>query len=242
MILKDISFQSPQENITYDDVLLYLAEQGQQGEVLRFWESPDYFVVLGRIGKEKEDVKIDEVDKDHIPILRRSSGGGTVLQGKGCLNYSLVLSKELDPQIADLRKSYQVTLGKVIGALKRVGIESKFCPTSDIALTGNNKKISGNAQKRSKKFILHHGTILYDFDLKKIEHYLTIPKDIPEYRQGRSHLDFVANISVPADDIKKEIKQIFKVDQQDNQLSDKEQDCLRVFLNTKEIRVNLTGT
>jgi len=235
MILKDISFQTPRENILYDDVLLYLAEQGQQGEVLRFWESPGYFIVLGRIGKEQEDVKIDEVNKDRIPILRRSSGGGTVLQGKGCLNYSLVLSKELDPQIADLRKSYHVILGKVIVALRRIGIESKFCPISDIALTKNNKKISGNAQKRSKKFILHHGTILYDFDLKKIEQYLTIPKDIPEYRQGRTHLDFVENISVSADDIKKGIKQIFKVDQQENQLSDKEQDCLRVFLNKKEI-------
>jgi len=168
MILKDISFKSPQENILYDDVLLHLAEQGQQGEVLRFWESPVYFVVLGRIGKEREDAKIDAVRRDHISVLRRSSGGGTVLQGKGCLNYSLVLSQELNPQIADLRKSYQIILGKVIEALKQIGIESKFCPISDIALAENNRKFSGNAQKRLKKFILHHGTILYNFDLDKI--------------------------------------------------------------------------
>lgn len=235
MLLKDISFQAPQENIIYDDVLLYLAEQGQQGEVLRFWESKQLFVVLGRISKEEDDVKLDEMRKDRIPLLRRSSGGGTVLQGKGCLNYSLVLSKALDPQITDLRKSYRMILGKVIEALKQVGIVSKFCPTSDIALKRNNKKISGNAQKRSKKFILHHGTILYDFDLKKIEQYLTLPKDIPEYRQGRSHLDFVENISVSADIIKNAIKQTFKVDQQENQLSDKEQDCLQVFLNTRKL-------
>lgn len=235
MLLKDISLQTPQENIVYDDVLLYLAEQGQQGEILRFWESDQLFVVLGRISKEEDDVKLDDIQKDRIPLLRRSSGGGTVLQGKGCLNYSLVLSKALDPQISDLRKSYQVILDKVIEALKQVGIDSRFCPTSDIALTENNKKISGNAQKRSKKFILHHGTILYDFDLKKIERYLTLPKDIPEYRQGRSHLDFVENISVSADAIKNAIKQTFKVSQQENQLSDKEQDCLQVFLNTKKL-------
>lgn len=241
MILKDISLQTPQENILYDDVLLHLAEQGQQGEILRFWESHQYFIVLGRVSKEQDDIKFDEVDKDHIPILRRSSGGGTVLQGKGCLNYSLVLSKGWDPHIADLRKSYQVILNKVIESLRQLGVDSKFCLTSDIALITNNKKISGNAQKRSKKFILHHGTILYDFDLEKIKQYLTIPKDIPEYRQGRSHLDFIANIPSSANKIKGAFEQVFKVAAQENCLNEKEHDCLQLFLDTKEINVNQAG-
>jgi len=205
---------------------------------LRFWESPEYFVVLGRIGKAQDDVKFDEIGNDCIPLVRRSSGGGTVLQGKGCLNYSLILSKEQDPQIADLRKSYQVILNKVIEAFKRLGIESMFCPTSDVALIENKKKISGNAQRRLKKFILHHGTILYDFDLKRIEQYLKTPKDIPEYRQGRPHLDFVTNISASINEIKDAFKQIFKIDHEENRLNDKEQDCLRLFLETKEIKVN----
>jgi lipoate-protein ligase A len=238
MLLKDVSFQTPQENILFDEVLLHLAEQGQQGEVLRFWESPQYFVVLGRIGKERDDVKLDEIGKDGIPLLRRTSGGGTVLQGKGCLNYSLILSKELDPQIADLHRSYQVILNKVINALKRLGIESKFCPTSDIALTENNKKISGNAQRRSKKFILHHGTILYGFDLGMIEKYLTQPKEIPKYRQGRSHSEFVTNISAEPRDIKDAFKKTFKVDHEENGLNHKELACLRLFLETKEISVD----
>ena len=91
--------------------------------------------------------------KDRIPVLRRSSGGGTVLQGKGCLNFSLVLSKEYNPHIGDLRKSYQFILGKVVTVLELLGIESKVHPVSDIALAENRKKISGNAQKRSKKYI-----------------------------------------------------------------------------------------
>ena len=61
MILKDISLKTPKENILYDEVLLHLAEQTQGNEVLRFWESPEHFVVLGRICKEREDIKIDDV-------------------------------------------------------------------------------------------------------------------------------------------------------------------------------------
>src|SRR3989338_2273939 len=107
MVLKDISFPSPQENILFDEALLALAEQGKGGEVLRFWESLTTFIVLGRIGKVEEDIYIENVARDEVMVLRRSSGGGTVVQGKGCLNFSLILVKDRDPSLNDLRKSYR---------------------------------------------------------------------------------------------------------------------------------------
>jgi lipoate-protein ligase A len=241
MLLKDISFQTPQENILYDEVLLHLAGKEKSSEVLRFWESPELFVCLGRISKEEEDLKIKAIARDHIPVLRRCTGGGTVLQGKGCLNYSLVLSKERNPEIADLRKSYQSILNKVIAALKQINIEASFYPVSDIALSGDQKKISGNAQKRSKKFILHHGTILYDFDLQLIDRYLKIPKDVPEYRQGRSHLDFVTNVPVFAADIKTALMDVFGVDRREEHLDREENNCLQSFLNTKNVYSKQSG-
>ena len=192
MILENISFQSPLENILYDEVLLDLAEQGRGGEVLRFWESPEIFVVLGRTSNPAEDIYIEEALCDQIPVLRRASGGGTVLQGKGCLNYALILSKEKNPQVMKIRESYQFILGKIVQSLKNLGIAAEFKPISDLAV--GEKKFSGNAQKRGKKFILHHGTILYGFDLSLIEKYLTIPKNIPEYRRGRAHRDLIVNL------------------------------------------------
>ncbi|MCK5260438.1 MAG: lipoate--protein ligase family protein [Candidatus Omnitrophica bacterium] len=237
MLLKDISFQSPEENILYDEVLLHLAEKGRGEEVLRFWESPELFVCLGRICKEEEDLKAEKIAQEHIPVLRRCTGGGTVLQGKGCLNYSLILSKAHDPQIDDLRKSYQGILNKVIDALRRLNVEAVFYPVSDIALAEDYKKISGNAQKRSRKFILHHGTILYDFDLGAIERYLRMPEDIPEYRQGRSHSDFVTNAPLSAADIKDALKDVFNVDREEKHLDKEERDCLHLFLDTKTPRI-----
>ena len=241
MLLKDISFQTPQENILYDEVLLHLAGKGGGGQVLRFWESSELFACLGRICKEEEDLKMEEISRDHIPVLRRCTGGGTVLQGKGCLNYSLVLSKERDSQIVDLHKSYQSILNKIITALKQLNIEASFYPVSDIAMAGNQKKISGNAQKRCKKFILHHGTILYDFDLQLIDRYLKIPKDIPEYRRGRSHLDFVTNAPVFAADIKNALTDVFGVDRREDHLGREENNCLQLLLNTKNVYIKQTG-
>ncbi len=212
MILQDISFESPEENILYDETLLRLAEEGRGGEVLRFWESPKLFVVLGRVSRAEDDINIENALRDQIPVLRRCSGGGTVLQGQGCLNYSLILSKETSPQLADLKGSYQFILGRVIHALKDLGVEALFHPISDIALAGTAKKISGNAQKRSRKFILHHGTILYDFDLDAMGRYLRMPRAVPEYRLNRTHREFVANIPAAAHSIKTALCKAFPAD------------------------------
>ena len=238
MFLKDITLPTPQENILYDNVLLDLAEQGSAGEALRFWESRELFIVLGRIGDPAADLHVPKVIADRVPVLRRSSGGGTVLQGKGCLNYTLVLSKDR-PEIRDLRRSYQFICGNIIAAIKNCGIDAAFRPLSDIALVEGNKKVSGNAQKRSRKFILHHGTLLYQFDLEKIAEYLTMPKDIPEYRQNRSHSDFVANVPAAAGALKQKIRQTFAVTREIADLSLEERECLRQFLKRPDTTIDL---
>lgn len=240
MLLKDITLSTPQENILCDNVLLELAEQGSAGETLRFWESSELFIVLGRIGNPAADLRVAKVLADRVPVLRRSSGGGTVLQGKGCLNYTLVLSKER-PEILDLRRSYQFILERVVAALKALKVDAVCRPLSDIALTQNNKKISGNAQKRSRKFILHHGTMLYGFDLKKIGEYLTMPKDVPEYRQNRAHLDFVTNLQgVSANALKDEITKNFNVTREAGCLSQEEKNYLHRLLTTSNGTLDLT--
>lgn len=240
MILKDISLPTPRENILYDNVLLELAERGSAGEALRFWESSELFIVLGRIGDPSADLHVTKVIADRVPVLRRSSGGGTVVQGKGCLNYTLVLSKER-PEIRDLRQSYQFICGNIIAALKNCGVDAAFRPLSDIALVANNKKVSGNAQKRSKRFILHHGTLLYQFDLAKITKYLTMPKDIPQYRQNRSHLEFVTNIPAAAGALKQEIRKAFTGTRETTHLSPEERECLHQFLKLPNTTLDLAA-
>ena len=230
MVIKDISLLSPQENILFDDVLLSLAESGHSPEVLRFWESPQLFIVLGKTGKLWEDVYTEKARQDGVPVLRRSSGGGTVLQGKGCFNFSLILSKDRHPDMPDLRRSYRYILGKVMESLARLGIKSAFQPISDLALAENSRKISGNAQKRGKKFILHHGTLLYNFDLSKIEYYLKIPKSVPDYRQGRPHLEFVTNVSAAPVELKAAVRKVFFAEKENSQPTLKPADCLQKFL------------
>lgn len=225
MICYDISLQTPLDNILLDEALFALAEQGELGASLRFWESPQTFIVLGRISKEADDLIMDKVKRDNIPVLRRASGGGTVVQGKGCLNYSVVLSKEDNLQINDLKQSYGYILGRVIESLRQLNISAEYLPISDLALRDSNKKFSGNAQKRGKKFVLHHGTILYDFNLDLIPRYLAMPKSIPDYRANRIHEEFVTNINISVKDFKNSLSESFGITERRNALFD----CKNIF-------------
>lgn len=237
MLLKDISFLSPVDNILYDDVLLDLAEKGVSGESLRLWESPQTFIVLGKTGKIVEDVVEAAAERDHVPVIRRSSGGGTVVQGPGCLNYSLILSKKNDAALRDITKSYRIILEKIAGMMRRLGIAVVFYPVSDLARDPGARKVSGNAQRRGRDFILHHGTILLDFDLSLVERYLTVPRRAPAYRKGRAHGDFLANIHVPLTDIKQAFKAHFSISQSTESLTVSEAACLDVYRETKSVMI-----
>ncbi len=227
MRIKDISFDSPQENLDFDEALLQLADKHEAGEYLRFWESPNIFVVLGRIGKENDDIDLARAQMEGIPVLRRSSGGGTVVQGPGCLNYTLVLSKHKNLMLNDLRKSYAWISEQVIKALEIQGIKAYFRPISDLATGENEKKFSGNAQKRGKNYILHHGTILYSFDLNLISRYLKMPQDIPEYRRARPHTDFVTNIPLDPFKFKQALAAQFDLAFVPQPLTQEELSCLK---------------
>ena len=198
---------SPEEFIALDEVLLARAEKGEISETLRFWESKDHFVVLGRACKMREDCFEEHLPKDGIKIVRRTSGGGTVLQGPGCFNYSAILAYESSADYRNIDSSYRKILGAISGLLCEHGLETKVLPLSDITLGG--RKISGNAQARKRKFFLHHGTFLLGFDLKKISLYLKHPSVEPEYRLRRAHEEFLENLPITRETIKDILVKVF---------------------------------
>jgi len=204
-VVVDYSFADPVDNLCYDDVLLQYAETGRISCALRFWESSTPFVVLGRSGKIEEDLCAAPVLEAGVPVYRRGSGGGTVVQGPGCLNYALVIPKQ--KSWTDVRASYAAISSWLLDALATCGMKGSYEPISDLAIDG--RKFSGNAQRRGRSHILQHGTILYDFDLKCISDWLRQPQAQPPYRADRSHADFVTNIAVSASDFKAALQRVF---------------------------------
>lgn len=201
----DLAFQTPAENLACDELLLELSEEGKEGEeCLRFWEPNQPFVVLGYSGRILAEVNVSACQKCSVPIHRRISGGGTVLQGPGCLNYALILNIKKRRSLASITRSYLYVLERhrrVIKHLTDKNIER--AGLSDLALNG--MKFSGNSERRGRNFVLIHGTFLLNADIALMERLLLIPEKQPIYRGNRSHEDFLTNLRISKEDIKKEL-------------------------------------
>jgi len=207
----DLTLPTPAENIALDEALLLAAGSGCGGELLRFWEWPAPAVVLGSGSRLAEDVDEAACTSDSVPILRRSSGGGTVLLGRGCLLYTLVLSYERDPALTDIRRSYCYILGRIAAALADGVAPIEQAGISDLIYAG--RKFSGTAQQRKRSFLLHHGTLLCDMDLSLISRYLREPPRQPDYRGGRSHSAFVGNLPLQGEEMKRRLRRLWNADE-----------------------------
>jgi lipoate-protein ligase A len=207
----DQTLAAPADNLALDEALLLEAEAGRAGEVLRLWEWPQPAVVLGSGCRLAEDVDEAACAGEGVPVLRRSSGGGTVLLGGGCLLYSLVLSCGRSEALEEIRPSYRFILERVGAALGGAEAGVAQAGVSDLAVGG--RKVSGNAQQRKRGHLLHHGTLLYDFDLARVGRYLRPPPRQPEYRAGRGHADFLMNLPLPAGELKRRLRAAWRADE-----------------------------
>lgn len=198
--LLDLTLPFPVENLALDEALLEELEERGGDPVLRFWESDCHFVVLGRTCRMADDVDLVACQEDGLPILRRASGGGTVLQGPGCLSYAFVLPINWHPDLVSIRTTNRLILERMATALRRWEPATTFRGISDLAI--NDMKISGNAQRRTGKVVLFHGTILHGMGVDLIARYLKHPTRQPDYRSNRPHCTFVRTIDAPPQAIK----------------------------------------
>lgn len=189
------------ENLALDEALLDACEAGElPPPLLRLWEADDYGVVLGRSSQAEVEVDLDACRRDGVPVLRRSSGGGTIVTGPGCMMYAVVLSFADHPQIQQIDAAHEFVLTKIATMLKTDEAEVQRAGTSDLAILsdeiGVEQKFSGNALRVKRDHLLYHGTLLYDFELDRIPRWLATPTRTPTYRDERAHAEFVTNLAV----------------------------------------------
>lgn len=204
----ELTFEEPPANLACDEALLETIETGASSdECLRLWEAKKYFVVLGHSDQMLSNVNVVACNDCDVPILRRMSGGGTVVQGPGCLNYSLILKN--DPRlIGNIRDTFQYVLERHRQLVEDLcGLAVRIDGISDLTLGG--LKISGNAQYRKARFVLVHGTFLLSFDLRLIEKYLPLPARQPSYRNRRPHLQFITNLNIDSASLREGLRTVW---------------------------------
>lgn len=157
--------------------------------LLRFWWGGPPAVVMGSNEREGQVVDSAACTLLGVDVLRRCTGGGTVLQTSGVLNYSLVTPA---PDHVNLKAGFHQGADVICAILSAFGVTAAPLGASDVTVEG--RKISGNAQARRWKSLLVHGTLLVDFDFELAEKVLPHPPREPEYRRARPHRDFLVTL------------------------------------------------
>jgi lipoate-protein ligase A len=183
-------------------------------------------VVLGSSCRLADEVDAAACAAEGVRIVRRPSGGGTVVVGPGCLMWSVIVphaegappigaihAAMLEPLAAVLNEALNEATGDPLaspgeapGRAAQSGPRIARRGTSDLALldrrggvpgaTPIERKIAGTALRVRRHGVLYHGTLLDGFDLALVGRVLRHPPREPEYRGQRPHGEFLANLGL----------------------------------------------
>ncbi|CRX37533.1 lipoate--protein ligase family protein [Estrella lausannensis] len=146
-------------------------------------------IVLGISGKPEEWINLSAWSQNPVPVLRRYSGGGTVVVDENTLFVTFIMNGTeiaVPSQIQAVHAYFETLWQKAFYPHPFRLIENDYVLGS--------RKVGGNAQYLARDRWVHHTSFLWDF---KPEHMglLARPPKMPSYRQERGHLDFLTTLS-----------------------------------------------
>jgi lipoate-protein ligase A len=228
----DLTLRTAAENVALDEALLWEAEEAHGPLVLRTWELDRLAVVLGASCRVGENVRVEACRVDNVEVARRSSGGGTVVIGPGALNLTVILPIDSHPELRSVDTAQRYVLGRTLEAIRSAGVpEAEMLGSGDLTLGG--RKFSGSAQRRLRRHVLVHASLLYDFPLDAIDRYTTMPPRRPAYREDRSHAEFVVNLPLPRDRLLAAIRSAWHPDSEPRAIPSVPEDRLQDMIASK---------
>lgn len=147
-------------------------------------------IVMGISGKIEELVDTEKAQAAKIPVIKRFSGGGTVVVDEETIFVTYIFQKDFHPFAA-----YPEPILRWSEEIYRAFFPALTLRENDYVI--GEKKCGGNAQYIKKDRWLHHTTFLWDYSPEKMG-LLLHPKKAPAYRQGRLHEEFLTRLSAHA--------------------------------------------
>ncbi len=154
---------NPYFNLAFEEYLVRYADQRDQ--ILFLWQNLNT-VVIGRNQNPWKECNLQELNLQGGKLVRRLSGGGAVYHDLGNLNFTFISAYS--------ERKIEENIGLIIRALSLNGIHAVFSGKNDILAQGY--KVSGNAFFIEDDILCHHGTLLTDTDLEKLNSFLTVSK------------------------------------------------------------------
>ncbi|CAD5324458.1 unnamed protein product [Arabidopsis thaliana] len=144
-------------------------------------------IVMGMSGKPSQLLEVGPVMEDRIPVIKRFTGGGTVIVDKSTLFVSLICNKDDVPNVQPYPRSVMAWSGSLYDEV------FKSVNGFQLHYVFGDRKFGGNAQSIIKNRWIHHTSFLWDYDVRNMA-YLKLPSRVPQYRLERDHTDFVCRM------------------------------------------------
>lgn len=125
----------------------------------------DLCVVIGRAQNPWVEADLNFMSQHNIPLVRRQSGGGTVVHDTGNLNLCLLAPR------AEFNKMALIHL--IQAALSSLGVHVEIGEHYDLLL--QQQKVSGSAFRETRTNCFHHATLLINSDLACLRRCLKTP-------------------------------------------------------------------
>ena len=162
------------EGLAADEVLMdyhLQATDGQAPGILRLYTYRDHCALVGRFQNIHAELNLPFCRQQHISFSRRLTGGGAIIMGQQQLGICLTLPA---PDQLSTRQLYRKLSAPIAGALKTLGIETRFRGKNDLEVNG--KKIAGlGIFSNPRGIIQFHTSLLLDLDLELMLKVLNIP-------------------------------------------------------------------
>lgn len=156
----------------------------------RTWTTAQHTVVVGRAVDVQTEVSIESCRELDVPIVRRPSGGRSVVVGPGTVQYTFTLPYGLSTELASISSSKRFCNRLLVNGLG----DSRISTEESGDLMIGDRKVGGLALKRARDAMLLHGTLLVAADILLLSRLLLHPLREPAYRCGRPHADFLVNL------------------------------------------------
>jgi lipoate---protein ligase len=149
-------------HLALDEVLLDAVAAGRRPPLLRFWGWTQPSLVLGSNQAVANELDLAAVERRGFAIVRRLSGGGTMLAEPGrTITWSLV-TPLASVEGMTFVESFAHLDRWAVETLRSLGVDAAYRPINDIV--SPQGKIAGAAQARRRGAVLHHVTMAYSMD------------------------------------------------------------------------------
>jgi lipoate-protein ligase A len=123
-------------------------------------------VIVGKHQNAYAEINYPFVRNNKIPVIRRISGGGAVYHDAGNVNFSFI-KKANKANAVDFSQFTSI----IVKFFHYLGVEVTANKRNSLFI--GDLKFSGNAEHLFHTKVLHHGTILFNTDLKMLKNCLS---------------------------------------------------------------------